>query len=113
VLDEKFGPGNVVVVTVESEHATEVFTGFGERGTSAETVAGAAVELARAYLASSAAVGPHLADQLLIPLALAGGGSFTTVQPTRHTETNAEFVARYLPMRSRRRKSTKRCGACR
>ena len=57
---------------------TEVFTGFGEKGVSAEQVAKGAVERARIYLASPVAVGRHLADQLLLPLALAGGGEFTT-----------------------------------
>lgn len=38
----------------------------------------------------------HLADQLLVPMALAGGGSFRTVQPTAHTLTNAGVVQRFL-----------------
>ena len=47
-------------------------------------------------LAAGAAVGSHLADQLLLPLALAGGGSFTTVAPSRHTTTNIEIIRRFL-----------------
>jgi RNA 3'-terminal phosphate cyclase (ATP) len=38
--------------------------------------------------ASCAAADEHLADQLLLPLALAAAGSFTTVEPTGHTLTN-------------------------
>ena len=90
------GPGNVVVIEIESEHVTEVFTGFGERGVTAEAVAAKAVDEAREYLAAGAAVGSHLADQLLLPLALAGGGSFTTVAPSRHTTTNIEIIRRFL-----------------
>lgn len=90
------GPGNVVVIEIESEHVTEVFTGFGERGVTAEAVAAAAVDEAREYLAAGAAVGSHLADQLLLPLALAGGGSFTTVAPSRHTTTNIDIIRRFL-----------------
>ncbi len=40
----------------------------------------------------------HLADQLLIPLALSGGGRFRTLPPTLHTRTNAEIVERFLPV---------------
>jgi len=43
---------------------------------SAEQVAGAACDEALAYLAADAPVGLNLADQLLLPLALAGQGRF-------------------------------------
>jgi RNA 3'-terminal phosphate cyclase (ATP) len=90
------GPGNVVTIEVESEHVTEVFTGFGAKGVPAETVADRAAAEARHYLATPAAVGEHLADQLLLPLALAGGGNFTTVEPSSHTRTNVEVIERFL-----------------
>jgi RNA 3'-terminal phosphate cyclase (ATP) len=90
------GPGNVVTLEIESENVTEVFTGFGERGVAAESVADQAVVAARRYLASDVAVGEHLADQLLLPMALARGGSFTTVPPSRHTTTNIEIIRKFL-----------------
>ena len=39
--------------------------------------------------------------QLLIPMALAGGGSFLTTKPSLHTTTNAEVIQRFLPLRIR------------
>jgi RNA 3'-terminal phosphate cyclase (ATP) len=42
--------------------------------------------------------GKHLADQLLIPMALARGGSYTTTTPTLHTTTNIETVKKFLPV---------------
>jgi RNA 3'-terminal phosphate cyclase (ATP) len=90
------GPGNILLIEIESENVTEVFTGFGERGLSAEAVAAGAVEEALSYLAGGAPVGVHLADQLLLPLALAGGGSFRTLAPSRHTATNADVVKTFL-----------------
>lgn len=90
------GPGNVVTLEIKSRQVTEVFTGFGERGVSAERVAKSCVSQAREYLASSAAVGRHLADQLLVPMALAGGGRFTTLSPTGHTLTNIEIIKQFL-----------------
>ncbi|HEY9403847.1 MAG TPA: RNA 3'-terminal phosphate cyclase [Pyrinomonadaceae bacterium] len=92
-------PGNVLTLEIESEHLTEVFTGIGERGVRAETIAERAAGEARAYLETDAPVGEHLADQLLIPLALAGGGSYTTGQPTLHTTTNIEVVKMFLDVR--------------
>ncbi|UCE61480.1 MAG: RNA 3'-terminal phosphate cyclase [Phycisphaerales bacterium] len=90
------GPGNVVMITIQSEHVTEVFTEFGSRGVRAEKVADRAADAAERYLAGNAPVGEHLADQLLIPLALAGGGSFRTFPPTQHTLTNIEVLKQFL-----------------
>jgi RNA 3'-terminal phosphate cyclase (ATP) len=97
-VDNSRGPGNTVSIEIESEHVTEVFTGFGERGVTAEAVAEQAVQSARRYLASGAAVGEYLADQLLVPMALAGGGSFTTVPLTRHSTTNIEVIKKFLDL---------------
>ncbi len=95
---EAISGGNVLTIEIESESLTEVFTGVGERGVRAEQIASRVVSEARAYLESGAPVGEHLADQLLIPMALAGGGSYTTVTPTPHTTTNIEVVKKFLPV---------------
>ncbi len=90
------GPGNAVVLAIETEQVSEVFTGFGERGRPAEAVARSAVEAAKVWLEADVPVDEHLADQLLIPLALTGGGSFRTTKPSLHTMTNAEVIQRFL-----------------
>ena len=90
------GPGNALLVTFEAEAVTEVFVGFGERGRRAEAVAEAPCDEARAWLDAGVPVGPHLADQLLLPLSLAGGGAFRTLAPTAHTRTNAEVIRAFL-----------------
>ncbi|HKS17049.1 MAG TPA: RNA 3'-terminal phosphate cyclase [Planctomycetota bacterium] len=96
---DSLGPGNVVLVEIEAEHVTEVVTGFGESRLRAEVVAERAVDEAREYLAAGAPVGPHLADQLLIPLALAGGGFFRTMALTQHATTNIEVIRMFLDAR--------------
>ena len=95
-IDTSVGPGNVLVIVIESETVSEVMTGFGEKGISAEKVASDACDEAQAYLAAGVPVGIHLADQLLLPMALAGGGTFRTLKPTRHTVTNADVIRRFL-----------------
>ena len=97
--ERNFGPGNVVTIEVESQHITEVFTGFGRRGVPAETVAGAVAAEARRYLDAGVPVGEHLADQLLLPLALAGGGCYVTMAPTPHTMTNIDIIHKFLAVR--------------
>jgi RNA 3'-terminal phosphate cyclase (ATP) len=96
VIEGSRGPGNVVMIEVECERVTEVFTAFGERGVRAETVAERAVRPALEYLGSQAAVCEHLADQLIVPMAIVGGGSFTTGPLSRHATTNIEVVRRFL-----------------
>jgi RNA 3'-terminal phosphate cyclase (ATP) len=96
------GPGNALCLIVEAEHVSEVVTGFGEKGVSAELVAERACAQLRSWLDADVPVGEHLADQLLIPMALAardGGSSvFVTTTPSQHTRTNAEIIARFLPV---------------
>jgi RNA 3'-terminal phosphate cyclase (ATP) len=90
------GPGNAVILEVECEEVTEVFSAFGERRVPAEAVAGAAADEALEYLAADVPVGRRLADQLLLPLALAGGGRFRTLPLTPHSETNAAVLGLFL-----------------
>jgi RNA 3'-terminal phosphate cyclase (ATP) len=95
-ISDSHGPGNVVLLELEHEHVTEVFTGFGARGIRAEAVAETVVDQVRRYLTSDAPVGSHLADQLLLPLVLAGGGAFRTTDLTRHARTNIDVIKMFL-----------------
>jgi RNA 3'-terminal phosphate cyclase (ATP) len=95
------GPGNVVMIELECERVTEVFTGFGQRGVRAEEVADGAVRAALAYLRADVPVGPHLADQLMLPLGVSahtggGGGAFRTTPLSRHSTTHADILRRFL-----------------
>lgn len=94
-LTGSIGPGNAVSVFVTSEQVTDVFTSFGAKRVPAEEVARAAAKEARRYINSGAAVGEHLADQLLLPLAF-GGGSFTTTPLSGHSTTCIETIGRFV-----------------
>ena len=98
-LPNDVGPGNALTITLEYENVTEVFTGFGERGVRAEMVAGQAADEARAYLSATAPVGEHLADQLLLPMALGEGGSFIATQATPHLRSNIDVIERFTARR--------------
>jgi RNA 3'-terminal phosphate cyclase (ATP) len=90
------GPGNAVLVEIASRKITEVFAAFGELGVKAEAIADQVVRETRKYLKSEAPVGEHLADQLIIPLALARGGAYRTMPLTAHTTTNIDVVKKFL-----------------
>ncbi len=94
---ESDGPGNIVMISGSWRGISELATGFGQRGIPAEKVAAKALDCWLQYERSGAPVGEHLADQLLLPMALAGGGRFLTMKPTLHTTTNAEVIRRFLP----------------
>ena len=90
------GPGNALVIEFDHGDARELVTGFGEKGVRAERVADAACNEAQAWLASDVAVGAHLADQLLLPMALAGGGRFRTLPLSLHATTNIDTIRAFL-----------------
>ena len=76
------------------------FSALGERTRAPEYVAREAVNLLFEWLDSGAAVSKHLADQILLPLALAAEPSeYTTFPVTQHLLTNAEVIQRFLPAR--------------
>jgi len=93
------GPGNILLIEAAFEHVAEIVSGFGKLGVSAESIAKTAAARMAGYLASDAFAGPYLADQLLLPFALAGGGAFTTVKPSRHSLTAADIIERFLGRR--------------
>lgn len=96
MIADSRGPGNVLMATVQSDHVTELVTGFGARGVPAERVAAeVAAEIGR-YLAADVPVGEHLADQLLLPLALGSGGCFRTLEPSRHCTTQLELLQLFV-----------------
>ena len=95
-LPDAYGPGNVLLIDVKSDHVTELFSAVGRRGVRAEHLAETAAGEAKRYLDSGVPVGDCLADQLLLPLALAGGGSYRTLRLTRHSETNIAVIRLFL-----------------
>jgi RNA 3'-terminal phosphate cyclase (ATP) len=90
------GPGNLVHIEAESAHLTEVFTAFGARGKRAEDVAREAGREAKRYLDHDLPVDEHLADQLLLPMSLAAGGTYLTGPLSLHSTTNIETIRQFL-----------------
>jgi RNA 3'-terminal phosphate cyclase (ATP) len=88
--------GAGIFVHSEYESWTAAFSAYGRIGTPSEAVADEAIAALREHHASGAAVELHLADQLLLPLSVAGGPStFTTVRSTRHLATNAWVIGKF------------------
>ena len=100
------GPGNAVLLELESEHITEMFVAIGEYGVSAESIARRAIDELRAYLKADVAVGPRLADQFLLPQAIAvwlskgtndhRSASFRTTRLTNHSLTHIDVIKTFL-----------------
>ena len=95
------GPGNAVMIELEAQHVTEVFSAFGQRGIRAEDVAQEALRQAEEYLAAGVPVGRYLADQLMLPLGIGaylgtGGGVFRTMDLSLHGRTHLEILRQLL-----------------
>lgn len=88
--------GNTVFVAVQNEQHCQLFTALGEMKKSAERVAHDLTREVKRYLASNAVVDEHLADQLMLPMALGRGGQFTAQVISEHTRTQASMIQNFL-----------------
>ena len=94
------GTGTVVFVGATFENGAVGFTALGKRGKPAERVADDACSDFFKFMASEAAVDDHLADQIVLYMALAKGRSSLTVRKiTRHLMTNMWVIEQFLPTR--------------
>ena len=97
------GEGNTCYAQVTHEWGDclhhEIFTLLGEKRTSAEKMGNRLAGLVKRYLfKTDALVDEYLTDQLLLPVALAGGGEFTARVVSKHTETQAWLIQQFLPV---------------
>jgi RNA 3'-terminal phosphate cyclase (ATP) len=91
--------GTVLLLLAEFDPGRACCFALGARGKRAERVADEAVDVLAAFLGSDGAVDPWLADQLLLPLALAEEPSeLRTSEVTAHLLTNAEVIRLFLPV---------------
>jgi RNA 3'-terminal phosphate cyclase (ATP) len=89
-------PGAGIFLVARYERSLAGFSALGERGKPAEQVAEDACAKLLEHHHTSASVDEHLADQLVLPCALADGESVFAVDPmTRHLSTNAWVVERF------------------
>jgi len=97
------GPGNAMwlVARDEASGVVNVFSGIGDVGVPAEDVGQGVAKAFLAWRESGTSVEPHIADQVMLPIALAGGGSFTTNELTLHARTNIEVVRAFTGHRLR------------
>jgi RNA 3'-terminal phosphate cyclase (ATP) len=95
---EASSPGAWCMLVAEYKDALAGFNALGELRKPAEKVADEALDAYEAFERTGAAVDRHLADQLLLPMALAAGRSrFTTEAVTQHLLTNADVIRHFLP----------------
>jgi len=94
------GPGTALFVLAKYEHVRAGFTGYGRVRYPAEKVADDAADAFEEHLSGRAAVDPYLADQLLLPAALAPGTTeYGTSRVTGHLLTNAWVIRQFLDRR--------------
>ena len=93
-------PGTLLLLLAQFEHSQACFFALGARGKRAERVADEAVDELFAFLDGDGVVDRWMADQLLLPLALAAGESvFRSAEVSTHLLTNAAVIGAFLPVR--------------
>ena len=103
-VEKPKGPGNAILVFLKSSNVTELFTAIGEIGVTAEQVARRLVKEFRQYIsADDIPVGPHLADQILLPMGIAAHqgktSQFKTMPLSQHSSTHIDILQRFLDVK--------------
>lgn len=97
-VPQPVGPGFACWIEARFPEGREIFTAFGERRVEPEEHAQQALDEFLAWRDREVPVGEHLADQLLIPMAMFGG-RMRTGPLSLHARTNIEVIERFLPAR--------------
>lgn len=97
---ESNGPGNVIRAELTYDRHTEVLTAFGKKGVKAEDVARTLWREVKRYQSIEAPVGEHLADQLMLLIAVAArqgvASRFLTGPLSGHSETHLVILREFL-----------------
>lgn len=93
------GTGGAIVVWARARDRVLGAGRVAERGVRAETLGAAVGEELAADLAAGASVDLHAADQLLVYMALAGGGAYLARAVTSHARTAMWLIEQFLPVR--------------
>lgn len=95
-------PGSFIALLARFEHGQACCFALGARGRRAEQVGEDAAHELLAVLATDGVMDRWLADQLIVPLAIAAEPSaFRTPEVTLHLVTQAELVGMFLPVEVR------------
>lgn len=97
--ERAFGAGGAIVVWAQTEKTILGAGRVAERGVRAETLGSVVGAQLRDDLAASTSLDTHAADHLLVYLALAHGGSFSTRSLSRHAQTAIWVIEQFLPVR--------------
>jgi RNA 3'-terminal phosphate cyclase (ATP) len=97
------GPGNAMwlIARDEATGLANVFSGIGDPGVKSEDIGQSVAKSFLAWRASGAAVEEHLADQLMLPIAVSASGSYTTNVLSLHAKTNIEVIHAFTGKRFR------------
>ncbi|MFB6215648.1 MAG: RNA 3'-terminal phosphate cyclase, partial [Candidatus Aenigmatarchaeota archaeon] len=87
-------PGSSLVLKAVYENSIAGFDALGERGKRSEEVAKEVVEDFRSFHSTEAAVDKHMADQLMVFMALTGG-KIAIPELTDHVKTNSGVIEKF------------------
>ena len=85
-----------LLASVRFLHSTELFSAIADNRNARDVMQSLSTELKTYLDESNAPVGPHTADQLLLPLALTSGGQFRATELTEHFLTNIRTIEAFF-----------------
>lgn len=95
------GPGSFLLLQAVFANGRAAVAAIGEKGVRPEAMGDRVARRLLKFLDGESAVDPYLADQLGVPLALAGGGSLTTSEVTRRLRSVVDVLNAFgIPART-------------
>ncbi len=92
-------PGNLLAIDLQFENSSICLTELGRPRITSERVAADLRRQVELYLESGTVLDEHLADQMMLPMAMAGGGKFSCGELSQHAETNREVIRMFTGAR--------------
>jgi len=102
-------PGCFICAVADYGNARLGYTALGKLGVKAEDIGRECAQGLLSEIESNATVDYFTADQLLLYIALAGGGSFSTSKITNHIKTNIEIIEKFIDVKFEVRDKTIYC----
>lgn len=94
------GPGNALFLIARFENSVAGFDALGEKRKPSEDVANEVARQFQEFMTTTSAIDVHLADQILLPLAIAPASSrYSVAKIEDHLTTNAQIIQEFLPVK--------------
>jgi len=96
---DTFSPGSTTHIHAHCENSVLGSTTYGEKGKPAERIGEETARSLMKQINSNVCLDEHMADQIIIYMALAGDSKVSVAEITNHCKTNMWVIEKFLPVK--------------